>query len=158
MKPQLSARATSYIAQPGETTASGSKRLNHRSPAGTTRSGSRKQQQHLRGQSRCFTMTSTIQKRRVVEVTRYEVFKLGKGGRWYLNTTARKVTTEIQSARASLHSMPPAQFVDQLNLNAGNVLSSSERATAIDLLAARPTPVTSRPGRRPCQRLPRTLT
>jgi hypothetical protein len=30
-------------------------------------------------------------------------------------------------------STTPAQFVGQLKLNAGNVLSSSERATAIDL-------------------------
>ena len=33
-------------------------------------------------------------------------------------------------------SMTPAQFVDALNTNAGNVLSASERATAIGLFGS----------------------
>ena len=42
--------------------------------------------------------------------------------------------------------MTPAQFVDKLNLNAGNVLSATERATAINLFggAANSSNVTAR--------------
>jgi hypothetical protein len=41
-------------------------------------------------------------------------------------------------------SMTPTQFVDQLNHNADDVLTATERATAINLFAARATPPTAR--------------
>ncbi len=42
-------------------------------------------------------------------------------------------TTRFTAANAFPTTMTPAQFVDKLNLNAGNVLSPTERATAINL-------------------------
>src|SRR5947208_10597079 len=43
--------------------------------------------------------------------------------------SGRRFTTELPTT------LTPAQFVDNLNLNAGNVLSSAERTTAINLFA-----------------------
>ncbi|HEX3231765.1 MAG TPA: chitobiase/beta-hexosaminidase C-terminal domain-containing protein, partial [Pyrinomonadaceae bacterium] len=44
-------------------------------------------------------------------------------------------TARFTSANAFPTSMTPAQFVDKLNQNAGNVLSASERTTAINLFS-----------------------
>jgi hypothetical protein len=44
-------------------------------------------------------------------------------------------TARFTAANAFPTTMTPSQFVDKLNQNAGNVLSSSERTTAINLFS-----------------------
>ena len=67
------------------------------------------------------------------------VVVLAPGWEQLLESNKQAYATEfVQGSRfanALPTTMTPAQFVDKLNQNAGNVLSSSERSTAIDLFS-----------------------